>query len=77
MPRIFDRRSQRTIGVLDLAELALFQELLQQPELDNECPQLDASAIERLQSIGASENLCLIVRQVADSSSDVDLGWEL
>lgn len=77
MPRIFDRRSQRTIGVLDLAELAMFQELMQQPELDNESPQLDASAIERLQSIGASENLCLIVRQVADSNSDVDLGWEL
>ncbi|HWS27381.1 MAG TPA: hypothetical protein VN259_12545 [Xanthomonadales bacterium] len=77
MPRIFDRRSQRTIGVLDLAEFAMFQELMQQPELDNESPQLDASAIERLESIGASDNLRLIVRQVADSSSDVDLGWEL
>lgn len=77
MPRIFDRRSQRTIGVLDIAELAMFQELMQQPELDSELPQLDASAVERLESIGASDNLRLIVRQVADCGADLDLGWEL
>jgi len=77
MPRIFDRRSQRTIGVLDIAEFAMFQELMRQPELDSEIPQLDASAIERLESIGASDNLRLIVRQVADSGADLDLGWEL
>ena len=76
MPRIYDRRSRRTLGVLDAAEYAMFLDLMQQPELDNESPQLDARAIERLESISASDNLRVIVRQVVDGGDALDLGWE-
>jgi hypothetical protein len=76
MPRIFDRRSQRTIGVLDADEYAMFLDLLQQPDIEDESPQIDASAVERLESLHASDNLLLIVRQVLDGGDDLDLGWE-
>jgi hypothetical protein len=76
MPRIFDRRSQRTLGVLDVDEYAMFLQLLQQPDLDDETPQLDAGALEQLETLGASDNLRLIVRQVLDGGDALDLGWE-
>ncbi len=76
MPRIFDRRSQRTLGVLDVAEYAMFLQLLQQPDLDDETPQIDAGALEQLETLGASDNLRLIVRQVLDGGDALDLGWE-
>ena len=76
MPRIYDRRSRRTLGVLDAAEYAMFLDLMQQPELDSESPQIDASAVERLETLGASDNLRVIVRQVVDGGDALDLGWE-
>ncbi len=76
MARIYDRRSQRTLGVLDAAEYAMFLELLQQPDIEDETPQLDAGALERLETAGASDNLRLIVRQVLDGGDDLDFGWE-
>lgn len=76
MARIYDRRSQRTLGVLDAAEYAMFLELLQQPDIEDETPQFDAGALERLETAGASDNLRLIVRQVLDGGDDLDFGWE-
>jgi len=76
MPRIFDRRSQRTLGMLDAAEYTMFLDLLEQPDLEDESPQIDASAVERLESLHASDNLRLIVRQVLDGGDELDLGWE-
>jgi hypothetical protein len=76
MARIYDRRSQRTLGVLDAAEYAMFLDLLQQPDIEDESPQLDAGALERLENLGASDNLRLIVRQVLEGGDALDLGWE-
>lgn len=76
MPRVYDRRSKRTVGVLDAAEYVMFLQLLQQPELDSENPQIDASAVERAEAIGASDNLRLVLRQMIDGGDALDLGWE-
>lgn len=76
MARIYDRRSQRTLGVLDDAEYAMFLDLLQQPDVEDESPQLDAGALDQLETVGASDNLRLVVRQVLDGGDEFDLGWE-
>lgn len=76
MPRIFDRRSQRTLGVLDADEYAMFLALLQQPDLDDESPQIDATALDQLETLGASDNLRLVVRHALDGGDALDLGWE-
>jgi hypothetical protein len=76
MYRIFDRRTQRTLGTLDAQEFASFQQLLQQPANDDELPTIDPAALEGLQETGASANLRLMVRQVVDGSDWLDLGWE-
>lgn len=76
MARIFDRRSQRTLGVVDDAELRVLVDLLQQPAVEEERPLLDDGVIERLVETGASDNLRLIVRQILDGGDALDIGWE-
>lgn len=76
MQRIFDRRTQRTLGLIDELEFARFRSLFQNPISDDELPSIDPAAMERLDEAGASDNLRFVVRQVLDGSDDLDLGWE-
>ena len=75
MQRIYDRRTQRTLGLVNDAEFAIFRSLLLQPSLEEELPSIDPSALERMDEAGASDNLRFLVRQVLDGSDQLDLGW--
>ncbi|MGE4070612.1 MAG: hypothetical protein AB7E72_05500 [Lysobacterales bacterium] len=75
MQRIFDRRTQRTLGLIDEVEFASFRSLFQSSISDDELPSIDPAAMERLYEAGASDNLRFIVRQVLDGCDDLDLGW--
>lgn len=76
MHRIYDRRSQRTLGLLDDGELAAFRALMLQPAVDDDPAGLDPAAWERLEAAGVSDALRLVVQQALDGASHLDLGWE-
>lgn len=76
MPRIYDRRTGRDLGMLSEQEWVQLMALLEEPTDDEMPSPIDPDAVERLAESGASDRLLSVVRQILQGREDFDLDWE-
>ncbi|TXK64495.1 hypothetical protein [Alkalisalibacterium limincola] len=76
MPRIYDRRSGRTLAHLDDAEFKRFMTLFEEPVHDEEAATLDPMAVERLNDAGDAGTVGLLVEQILAGPDDIDIAWD-
>lgn len=76
MPRIYDRRSGRTLAHLDEAEFARFMALFDEPVHDDEAATLDPMAIDRLNDAGETGTVLVLVEQILSGAEDIDIAWD-
>lgn len=76
MPRIYDRRTGRTLAHLDDVEFARFMTLFEEPVHDEDAATLDPRALERLDDAGETGTVLVLVEQILAGSDDVDIAWD-
>lgn len=76
MPRIYDRRTGRTLAHLDDTEFARFMGLFEEPVHDEEAATLDPIALERLNESGDTGAVQLLVEQILAGPDAIVVAWD-
>lgn len=76
MPRIYDRRTGRTLAHLDEQEFKRFMELFDEPVHEEDAATLDPMAIDRLNDAGESGTVLVLVEQILAGPEGLDVAWD-